>query len=162
MHDLCNWAAVEVARPKKPPFPTPCPTPDLHVMRSEARSIGFSCGFIGSRFARRQRINYAQGCCCCWAVAGGGDWREEVGSIAHQSVKSALQSHSSNWVRVSRDVAPGVAASQSPFPSPSPPLWHLFLHQNAIKKSPKKIVANCSSYKNWKGNWPKRVSESRF
>lgn len=54
---------------------------------------------------------------------------EEVGSIAHQSVKLALQSHSSNWVRVSRDVAPGVAASQSP--------WHLFLHQKAIKKSQK-------------------------
>lgn len=89
-------------------------------MRSEARSIGFSCGFIGSRFARRQRINYAQGCCCCWAVAGEGAAGEEVGSIAHQSVKSALQSHSSNWVRVSRDVAPGVAASQSPFLSPSP------------------------------------------
>lgn len=104
-------------------------------MRSEARSIGFSCGFFRSRFARRQRINYAQGCCCCWAVAG-----EEVGSFAHQSVKSALQSHSSNWVRVSRDVAPGVAASQSPFPSPSPSVAFVLAPKCNKKKARKKSL----------------------
>lgn len=107
-------------------------------MRNEARSIGFSCGFLGSRFARGQRINYAQGCCCCWAGAGAarGSGAEEVGSIAHQSVKSPLQSHSSNWVRVSRNVAPGVAASQSPYPSPCPSVAFVLAPKSQKKTLP--------------------------